>query len=465
MIAADFADSSILLPMDAAANGRTLEGLIDEFARVVWDPEQASVLVLRAGFPTGDLPAFKTPRGFWSLVVWEADNGKIRGGVQALVEEAAKQYPGNVCFAGYREATATTAREPSLGKGVEEFSTRLPDEEPPMGSKPGPSSHRRTSIDNRGAVVGQQVIVHGDATFGPSTINGPGSPSPIPSSAPAPRPVTCGPETEGLVHAFANSEVVAFVGPGVSVAGGLPSWSQLASLARDRAAQVGVSKTDLHDIGELIASGELVDAFTELSSRLGGAEFTRLISAHLDDRHGPGGGPIDVPELARALADLAPRLRAVITTNLDAFLERAFPPEWEVFERPVGDLARRRHYIAHLHGVVRDRRTWVLTRSDYDQVTVADPCYSAYLSAMFRSHPLLFVGFEFGDRDFERIVEKVRTLADGQPAHHFALVRESEITGARRRKLGEAGITLIGYDKRAQLPEILRRLAVMEATC
>lgn len=267
------------------------------------------------------------------------------------------------------------------------------------------------------------------------------------------------PELARLSRALAKGEVVAFVGPGASMAGGLPSWSMLASEARERAARLGVAPGDLRDIDESIASGELADAFTELASRLGGAELTRLISARLDDRHGREGELLEIPEVVVALAELAPWLRAVVTTNLDAFLERAFPREWEVFERPVGDLARRRQYIVHLRGVVRDRGTWVMTRSEHDRVTVADQGYAAYLSAMLRAHPLLFVGFGLDDPDFGRVVERIRAQADGQPVQHVALVREGEITGAQRRKLGEGGVMVIGYEGDAGLVGMLRRLA------
>ena len=271
-------------------------------------------------------------------------------------------------------------------------------------------------------------------------------------------PATTDPDIDVLRDALAKGAVVAFVGPGASVAGGLLSWSKLACMARTQAARIGVAGRDLRDIDEAIVRGDLADAFTELAMRLGSAALTRLISTWLDDRHGPGGQPIAVPAVAAALAGLAPRLRAVITTNLDSFLDRAFPRDWEVFERPVGDLAHRQRYIIHLHGVVRDCETWVLTRSDYDRLTVAGTRYAAYFSAMARTHQFVFVGFELGDRDFERIVERIRTLADAQPVQHFAFVRSVDISGAQRRKVGEAGITLLEYGDHPDLPGLLRRL-------
>jgi formylglycine-generating enzyme required for sulfatase activity len=85
------------------ASERLVHELVDELARVFWDAEAARVLVQRAGFPTPYVPDFKTALGFWSVVISEARHGRIRGGAQAVVDEAVRQYPGNSIFTAYRE--------------------------------------------------------------------------------------------------------------------------------------------------------------------------------------------------------------------------------------------------------------------------------------------------------------------------------------------------------------------------
>lgn len=91
----------MMLLMRATDDGATLDELVDELGRVVRDADEARTLALRAGFPPADLPVFKTPLIFWSLVVHAADDGKVRGGVQALADQAAKAYPFNKFFANY----------------------------------------------------------------------------------------------------------------------------------------------------------------------------------------------------------------------------------------------------------------------------------------------------------------------------------------------------------------------------
>lgn len=72
--------------------------LIEELARVLWDPEKATLFALLAGFPPSHMPLFRSPLAFWTQVVAEAVSGIIEGGVAPLVSIAAKQYPGNVIF-------------------------------------------------------------------------------------------------------------------------------------------------------------------------------------------------------------------------------------------------------------------------------------------------------------------------------------------------------------------------------
>jgi tetratricopeptide (TPR) repeat protein len=75
--------------------------IVDELARVLWDPEVAMAVARRAGFPLGNLPRFTSSLAFWAKVVDYAHNGGLAGGVQPIVEAAAQVFPGNAVFARY----------------------------------------------------------------------------------------------------------------------------------------------------------------------------------------------------------------------------------------------------------------------------------------------------------------------------------------------------------------------------
>lgn len=141
--------------MSTEPGGHTLEALIDELARVLHDADEARELARRAGFPVADLPAFDKASVFWSSIVRAADSGRMLGGVAAIVEQAKTTLPGNRFFAAYGSTTSATVT-----------TTTLP--EPGLGP----------TIDNRSANITQQIVIHGNATFGAMTVSVPPSAGP-----------------------------------------------------------------------------------------------------------------------------------------------------------------------------------------------------------------------------------------------------------------------------------------------
>jgi Effector-associated domain 1 len=130
---------------------------VDALAEVVHDPEEARLVALGAGFPRKDLPVFSTARVFWERVVEGIVDGKTEGGIGALVAEAAKLYPHNEVFAGHRSQARGDA-----GSNA---------------SPLAPAASRFGAVDNRGASIGQQVIVQGNATFGSAAVGDEGASS------------------------------------------------------------------------------------------------------------------------------------------------------------------------------------------------------------------------------------------------------------------------------------------------
>lgn len=72
--------------------------LADELSRVFSDLDNARMLVGRIGFPRGWVPSAPNAMVFWSEVVRMLEDGALgagRDGVQALVDEASRLFPGN----------------------------------------------------------------------------------------------------------------------------------------------------------------------------------------------------------------------------------------------------------------------------------------------------------------------------------------------------------------------------------
>jgi len=270
-------------------------------------------------------------------------------------------------------------------------------------------------------------------------------------------PMPNGPRLTDLHAAYATGNLIVYGGAGISAAAGLPTWPALAANLLTRLRTENASPDAIAEVDDLLKRGHLIDALSAIKHALGAPEFDLAVEKACNDK------PHPIPEVAQAIATLEPKLRAVLTTNLDHFLERAFAGAWPALTRPPGDLASRRGYILKFHGTLFDRSTWVFSRDQYDRATFASPTTRDTLAALFRTCPILFVGCGLADDDLDQTFAAIRALSGDQPPVHFALVAANSMPPFRRKKLETAGLRLIEYDnadgRHAELPRTLRTLA------
>jgi len=267
------------------------------------------------------------------------------------------------------------------------------------------------------------------------------------------------PHMEELREAYGNGDLIVFAGAGISAAAGLPSWKKLVDLLLEKVKARQSDPAYTTEIQELIVERRYIDALSAAKDALGAPAFGSVVERCLDDRI----LKLPIPDVVHAIAALEPKLRAVLTTNLDHLLERAFRGDWPPLSVPMGDIARRRRFILKLHGTLSDRDTWVFTREDYDRAMYASPQLERAFTALFNACPLLFVGYGLIDDDFDAVLSRVRLLAGEQPPTHFALVSEDSVRPSRRRRLEDSGIRLITYKnpdgRHGEVVRILKELA------
>ncbi|MEP7122766.1 MAG: SIR2 family protein [Byssovorax sp.] len=210
-----------------------------------------------------------------------------------------------------------------------------------------------------------------------------------------------------LREAYLDEDLILFAGAGLSAAAGLPSWARLVELLADGARARSVAAPELERL--------------------------------LDDTG------MDAPALATSIASLAPRLRGVLTTNVNHLLEKAFKGAWPALAKVTGDVVRRRHYILKLHGTLLDRASWVFTRDEYDRAMYADPKLQTAFTALFHACPVLFVGYGLADDDFDQVLSRVRAFSGEQPPRHFALIAQETITPDRRARVEASGVQIVPY--------------------
>jgi hypothetical protein len=190
---------------------------------------------------------------------------------------------------------------------------------------------------------------------------------------------------------------VPFLGAGISVNAGAPSWGQLLDKLRTGIHLKEAEADAFHRLGPLDQAGVLEQLYADQHE--GPEAFGQAVADAVDlPRYG----------LAPALLAVLPSTGA-ITLNYDRLFETACSdaqrPRTVVPENipAVGN-----DWLLKLHGSVSQPESIVLTRDDYLGYNSNRDALSALVKAHLLTHHLLFVGFGLADDHFHEIVHDVR---------------------------------------------------------
>lgn len=204
----------------------------------------------------------------------------------------------------------------------------------------------------------------------------------------------------------ARGELALFLGGGVSIPAGLPTWTELIEELAGHAehlVQVDISRLNVLDQAELVQAGD--------------PGFPTRVAAIIDRR--------DRPSLAHALlAGL--RCREVVTTNYDRLYEKAV----EAAERqatsvlPHSSAVGAGSWVLKMHGDVGSPESIVLTRRHFVQFDATTRPAGALLQTLLLTRHLLFVGASLTDDNVVRLMHEVQAYREhhGLPGQMGALL-------------------------------------------
>lgn len=227
-----------------------------------------------------------------------------------------------------------------------------------------------------------------------------------------------------------------FVGAGVSIGAGYPSWDQLLRFARRRLGLTGTF-SDL----------ALMAQYFE-SSVPGGRD---VLEEEIRDQL-----PLSaLPTRTHSLLAQLP-LEEYWTTNFDPLLESALPGAVVVTEDSDLALSELPHVqrILKMHGsatdaagkiVKRKPPQFVITRDDFDGYPLTHPRLWAQLVANFLTKSFLFLGFSFDDPNIAHVIRLAKLSTKPIYRQHYAVLkRPTRATEMRMHDLRVADLASVG---------------------
>lgn len=244
---------------------------------------------------------------------------------------------------------------------------------------------------------------------------------PLPSIAESAIPV-------GLLDDLRSGNVYAFVGSGLSIPVGYPSWGKLISDIY-KSIRGGLWNLDLQTEKWLDANFKNRPDWTaEILKSSPGDFYNKALKEIFKKK-------TNIPvSLIHALLSLIP-FKGYLTTNFDPLVEEYLgifhlenPKVWnynEILESP-GFRNDNKLNVYKIHGCAdKDINSLILASNDYYKLT-NDERYIRFLDGIFSQNSILTIGFSLTDRDFRQFVEERYNLYRSNCAPMYAIIGSDE---------------------------------------
>lgn len=251
---------------------------------------------------------------------------------------------------------------------------------------------------------------------------------------------------EQLVKCLESGDVVPFIGAGLSVAGGFPSWK---NHLRQQGRSAGIDKKHIE---ELLAGGHYEQIIEEIET----AGYHDVFIQEIRDVFGRTG---EITPTTLLLSELF--TDTVITTNYDRLLEQVYDigddgiqiiNGMNALEDPLVDKVT----IIKLHGDIQNPSRCILGKNQYDQtygnahLDMSRPI-PKLLAYHYKNSSLLFLGCSLNNDRSIQVFRAVKdSIGDIEIPQHFCIEQapeEEDELVKRNAHLAGLGITAIWFEK------------------
>jgi hypothetical protein len=229
-----------------------------------------------------------------------------------------------------------------------------------------------------------------------------------------------------IKQAIKQNKLVVFVGAGISIDSGVPSWADLIHEFR-KEIEIPASETDYLRIAQMYYNER---GPKELTDKVRDALKYKKLHYNL---------------LHESIFQLNPE--HIITTNFDDLLEQVIKAKAHPFSVIKKDeqfpYAQNTRLLVKIHGDLEEGNV-VIKEEDYLEYPKNHPLFESFIKGVFANKVVLFIGYSFSDINLKIILSTVRNIL-GKDFQNAYMLSVENAHHSKREYLKEKGIILINY--------------------
>jgi hypothetical protein len=248
-----------------------------------------------------------------------------------------------------------------------------------------------------------------------------------------------------LARTFKSGNLVPFIGAGLSMPSGYPSWTTFLYQCCTE------SNIEVEKLTEMLNDGLYEEAAQLLHDDMSSPVFNELLDTTFSNEKPIEGALHYLPYLFQD--------KHVITTNFDSLLERIYDDKGQAFEagsvksgRSLSEVARilmgKPRLLVKIHGTCDQVTDRVLLKKEYDLVYQDDGEVSTFFDRVIFRDSLLFIGASLNtDRTIKKMEDLTTERGHDQLPRHYALLelKAGDNRIEKKQELARANIFPIWY--------------------
>lgn len=196
-----------------------------------------------------------------------------------------------------------------------------------------------------------------------------------------------------LAEELERGKLVVFVGAGISIGSGLPSWSKLVEKYSER---LNLEKKDYTSDEILLIPEIFYDKFGKI-------KYYEVLDEIFGEKMKPN-------KIHKKLKDLSPKY--IITTNYDSLVEDKLNEDYAydvIVKEEELAYSQSNKMIIKMHGDLKNKNI-VLKKGDYDNYEKDRPLITTFVKSLFTTNTVLFIGYSLNDVNVKNIMNWISEI-------------------------------------------------------